>query len=107
MHGLLRTNYQKWAHNPEARQMFIEMASQLGLDSRLFMQSLESSEIERAILQQEAVARDAGIESTPTFEINGRKLNPAPKTFEEFDNVIIDILKALTLDHFKWLQLEK
>jgi len=104
MHSMLRTDYQKWARNPDARLMFIEMASQLGLDAKRFKQSLESSEIEQAILQQQALARDAGIEATPTFVINGRKLDQTPTTFEGFDGVVTDMLKALKLERSRPLK---
>jgi protein-disulfide isomerase len=104
MHSLLRTNYKKWARNPDARLMFIEMASQLGLDAKLFKQSFESPEIERAILQQEELGRDAGIEATPTFLINGRKLDQPPTTFEGFDALVMDMLKALKLEQSRPLK---
>lgn len=88
MHKLLLSTHEKWAKNPQARDVFVDLAKQLGLNREKFLKSLDSRELEQTILKEAATARAAGISATPTFVLNGKKLDPTPTTFEEFETQI-------------------
>jgi len=88
MHKLLLLSHEKWAKNPQARDVFVDLAKQIGLDREKFIRSLDSRELEETILKNAATARAAGISATPTFLLNGKKLDPTPTSFEEFETQI-------------------
>ena len=92
MHKLLLSSHDRWARNPQARDVFLELAKQIGLQPESFKRSLDSPELEQTILNEAARAREAGINATPTFLVNGKKLEPTPATFDEFDNQIRGLL---------------
>jgi protein-disulfide isomerase len=94
MHKLLLVSHNKWARKPEARQVFVDLASQLGLDLNAFSRSLDSKEIEQRILQEAADGQAAGIDATPTFLLNGKKLNLSAVSFEELDQQVTNTLTA-------------
>ena len=88
MHRLLLSSHQRWYKNPQAREIFQELAGKLGLDMKKFISDLDSKPIEQRIRQEQAAGRDDGVQGTPTFLMNGRKLDPVPTTFDAFDRVI-------------------
>ena len=53
------------------------LAQQLGLDMTLFKSSLESGKYKARVIQDDAEGRALGIAGTPTFFINGVRLNGA------------------------------
>jgi predicted DsbA family dithiol-disulfide isomerase len=72
----------------------VDLASQLGLDLNAFSRSLDSKEIEQRILQEAADGQAAGIDATPTFLLNGKKLNLSAVSFEELDQQVTNTLTA-------------
>lgn len=73
-------------------EMFKKLASRLGLDISRFGTCLDSKASNTAVLADIGEARRLGIDSTPTFIINGRLFRGAG-TFEEFQAVIERELK--------------
>jgi protein-disulfide isomerase len=96
MHDLLLGSQEEWRRNPDAAQMFNELAKAIGLEIETFRASLNSPELERRIREQAAAAKSAGVEGVPTFFINGRKIDQA-FTFDGFDEMIAQELRALKL----------
>jgi protein-disulfide isomerase len=88
MHKLLLASHETWYRNPQARDVFVDLAGKLGLNMREFMSALDSEVIKTRILQEQASGRDQGIQGTPTFLINGKKLDPVPTTFDAFDRLV-------------------
>jgi predicted DsbA family dithiol-disulfide isomerase len=68
--------------------VFAELAGKIGLDMKTFLKDLDSKSIETKILQDQAAGREQGVQGTPTFLINGRKLEPVPDTFDAFDRLV-------------------
>ena len=66
------------------------LAQQLNLDMPVFKASLESGKFGALIRQDDAEARGLGVLGTPTFFINGIKIE-GTKTLQEFQ-IIIDPL---------------
>ena len=93
MHRLLLTSHETWARNPNARDVFIELAATLPIDLPRFLRDLDSKPIGERILQQAADAREAGIRGVPTFLINNERLDPTPTTFEEFNNAVLKAMR--------------
>ena len=97
MHEALRESHSRWARSADARPVFLELASQLGLDRAAFLLALDSPATEQAVVQQMEAGRSENIQGTPTVVLNGTRLSPTPRTFEEFDALVIDLLKTLKL----------
>jgi len=88
MHDLLFTSQPKWSRSTDAEREFIAMANQIGLDGNLFIASLHSSRTEQRVLADAARGRDLRINGTPTFFINGRRVDSLPGDFEAFAKLI-------------------
>jgi protein-disulfide isomerase len=88
MHKALLSSHERWYRNPNAREVFAELAGKIGLDMKTFLKDLDSKSIETKILQDQAAGREQGVQGTPTFLINGRKLEPVPDTFDAFDRLV-------------------
>jgi protein-disulfide isomerase len=62
-------------------------AGDLGLDQTAFDACLDSTRTQQVVLDETRAGTEAGVDSTPTFFINGQKVTGA-KSFSEFENVI-------------------
>jgi len=68
-----------------------QFAGQLGLDEDAFSQCLDSGKYTDIVQQEKQMAQQLGVQSTPTFVINGRPVVGA-QPFESFQQVIESIL---------------
>jgi protein-disulfide isomerase len=93
MHDVLMTTREQWSRMSDAEPFFLDQAKLLGLDVNLFRESFRAPETEQRILKQRALAEASGIEATPTFLINDRKIQPLPASFDEFDGLIVGDLQ--------------
>jgi protein-disulfide isomerase len=76
MHRALYENQQAWSPTPDPRPLFETYARQAGLDAERFRRDLGNQESDARVVADHARARSLGVESTPTFFLNGRKLAP-------------------------------
>jgi len=67
-----------------------QFAGQLGLDEDAFSQCLDSGKYTDIVQQEKQMAQQLGVQSTPTFVINGRPVVGA-QPFESFQQVIESI----------------
>lgn len=77
MHDLLFENQNEWseAKLDERTTIFEKYAEELELDITKFKEDIESKEIAQKIKRDQALGKKAGVESTPTLILNGKKLN--------------------------------
>lgn len=87
MHDLIFENQAEWSRG-NARRHFESYAEQLNLDMEQFREDLESEEIVQRVEndRQEGVRRT--VTSTPTFFINGRKLQQNPQSYEQMKSIV-------------------
>lgn len=71
------------AFNPENLKLF---AAELGLDTRLFAQCLDSGRYAAMVQAATQEGRSLGLQGTPTFFVNGRKVEGA-LPFEKWDEL--------------------
>ena len=64
-----------------------QFAEQLGLDTDQFNQCLDTGKYTEVVEQENEVARQLGVQSTPTFVVNGTPVIGA-QPFENFQQVI-------------------
>jgi NhaA family Na+:H+ antiporter len=74
MHDALFEHQREWGESSNPEQMFIRLASQLGLDVNRFMQSLRSPALQTRILQDVTLGENVKVQATPTFYINGQEV---------------------------------
>ena len=83
MHRALYENQQAWSRTPDPRGLFETYARQTGLDVERFRRDIGGPEGDARVVADHNRARSLGVESTPTFFLNGRKLPPASGTGRE------------------------
>ena len=95
MHDALMVSREQWSRTKDAETFFLEKAEQLGLDMKLFRESIHATESEQRILKQRAAAEASGIHATPSFLLNDTKIEPGPPGFEDLDKRIGEELQRL------------
>jgi len=92
MHDALFETQRQWSGRTDAREIFTSMAGQLGLDTARFRQDLESDEIGSRIIADKLRGNALQITGTPTFFINGQRLNYLPASADEFEELLRSIM---------------
>ncbi len=87
MHDLLFDRQGSWENAKDAEATFKGYAKELGLDEAKFAADLNSDEIKKLVDEDANGGLHAGVNSTPTFYLNGKKITN-PKTYEEFKTLI-------------------
>lgn len=93
-HDLLFENQQEWATAPTANTFFIGYAEELGLDVPTFRRHLNSSLLRDKVRADLAEARERGVSATPTFFLNGERMDP--DEFQTYQGFVEQI--AFTVD---------
>jgi protein-disulfide isomerase len=96
MHDLLFKEQSAWSKLPAAAagEKFLGYASSLGLDAERWKQDRDGSAVNEKVDADVAGANDARVNSTPTFFINGVRMNP-PKNYDDFKQQLLTALDAL------------
>ena len=78
MHGMIFENQQIWAEQDtnQTEETLIGYAEKLGLDMEKFKDDLTSGAVKDAINNDYDSGDDAGVNATPTFYLNNKKINP-------------------------------
>ncbi len=87
MHDMLFQTQNSWASSPKARETFIDFAKKLDLDIDKFKTDLESDKGKNFINDTYNKGQAIGVNSTPTFFINGTKIQN-PRTYNDFKSLI-------------------
>ena len=96
MHKLLYDKQDSWSEIGNAKDKFAEYAGELGLDVTKFTSDFESEEVDNKIKADIASGNAIGINSTPTFFLNGEKV--APRSYEEFKKLVEGQLQGYTTE---------
>lgn len=81
-HDLLFENQQVWSSAAAPRVQFLGYAEELGLDMDMFRRHLNASILRDHINSQFVEGRERGITGTPTFFLNGNRMQIT--TYQEF-----------------------
>lgn len=76
MYAKLFQNQQAWAGKPGAEQTFRDYAQQLGLDMAAYDAAVAAPRTTEKVRTDMRAGADAGVSGTPTFFVNGEKLQP-------------------------------
>lgn len=91
MHNLLFEKQSEWSTSNDLKKVFEDYALILGLDKDKFLADLDSKEVKDFVNAQRQHGLKEGLNSTPTFFLNGKKLDN-PQSIDAF-RILID--KAL------------
>ncbi|MBO6572911.1 thioredoxin domain-containing protein [bacterium] len=92
MHELLFVGQEQWSRG-QAEAIFTGYAKELGLDMDEFKADLNSARINRIVLADKREGNSLGVNSTPTFFINGEKVTRMPQTYEGFKALLESKMK--------------
>ncbi len=84
MHNMLYEKQTLWAEQSNARDHFIAFAKELKLDVQKFQNDLDSQPVKDKVQKDLLEGRKIGINETPTFYINGVKVNSKPQSVADF-----------------------
>lgn len=94
MHDLMYENQESWSSSSDVSPIFEGFAQSLGLDMNKFKADV-ISETTASIINADLKAGQAlGVNSTPSFILNGKKLEENPKSLEEFKKLIDEAIAA-------------
>jgi protein-disulfide isomerase len=88
MHDQLLASLQQWSHASNVETEFVSLAASLGLDQAQFLRDLRSPELQQRISNDIASARAAHVAATPTFFLNGHRLDNIPPDADVFAKLI-------------------
>lgn len=87
MGNLLFDNQQSWTGSKDAlNEYFLKYAKQLKLDVEKFKKNMDSSEVKTRVNRDLIEASQIGVNSTPTFFLNGQKVDV--NSYDEFKNLL-------------------
>lgn len=88
MHDLIFENQAKWSGEANPVNTFIGYAKGLKLNEDQFKKDMNSSEVKDRVQNDFLAGSDYGVQGTPTFFLNGKRL-PNPATIEEFKQLLL------------------
>lgn len=93
MHDLLFEYQDQWSNSGNPGGIFVNYAEKIGLDVERFKNELNAAETQKIVMEERKEGRARGVNSTPTFYIEGEQLNNLPRTFEQFDQIVQNYLQ--------------
>lgn len=87
MHDMLFTTQADWSASDKAQDIFVGYAKSLGLNADEFQKDIDSDTVKNKIQQDVNDGNALGISGTPTFFLNGVKLDN-PASFADFEALI-------------------
>ncbi len=88
MHDLLFERQDIWKDSSNAKLVMEDYASELGLNVDKFKSDFASTQVNDIITADIKAGQDAGVSGTPTFVIDGKKLDDLPRDIESFSKLI-------------------
>jgi len=92
MHDLIFQNQSDWSEEKNAAILFAKYAQDIGLDLARFQTDVASDDIKAKIENDYKSGVKAGVDSTPSFFLNGKKI-ANPRNYDEFKNYIGQAIK--------------
>lgn len=87
MHDQLFSKQTEWSNTANPETLFVNYAKTIGLDKSAFTDALAKKAGNDHINDDVASGRGFGVNSTPTFFLNGKKI-ANPRSFEEFSALV-------------------
>lgn len=91
MHELIFMGQNQWSRG-NAEATFIGYAKSLNLDEETFRSDMNSADMNRIVMEQRREGIEKEISSTPTFFINGEKIENNPPNYEQFKKLVLSYM---------------
>lgn len=88
MHDKIYEQQQVWSGQPSVGPLFESFATELGLNMEQYKKDVASAEVNSIINADTRAGQEAGVSSTPTFVLNGQKIEKNPRDLDEFVKLI-------------------
>ncbi len=92
MHDSLFNTQAQWSNERNPKDFFIELAESLSLDIEKFEEDLTSSQVKNAVNEDYSSGSRSGVQGTPTFYINGERLQN-PGSYAGFERIIEELIE--------------
>lgn len=89
MHEMLFDKQEEWSKGMNAHDFILTYATTLGLNTKKFSEDLKSEAIEEKIMAEYKEGVKLGVQGTPTFFLNGKKIDN-PSSLENFNKLILE-----------------
>lgn len=96
MHSMLFENQKRWTSSGNPAPIFVDYAKKLDLDIQQFKSDLNAAETQKIVMEQKQEGRRDGVRATPTFIIEGEVLDPLPRYYEQFEQIVQNYLNQKT-----------
>jgi protein-disulfide isomerase len=93
MHDLLYEQQKLWETSNTVTSIFENFAKQIGLDIEKYKTDFASSEVNAIITADFNEGKKQGVNSTPTFFLQGKKLTEPPQDIDGWSKVIDEAIK--------------
>ena len=87
MKSILFERQQEWSSLPSADKKFEEYAKEIGLDVEKFKVDMKNDELSKKIDEQRGEGISVGVTSTPTFFVNGKKVELQSLSVNAFKDI--------------------
>jgi len=96
MYNMLYEKQSEWSGSSDAKSIFVGYAKEMGLDESKFLADYDSKELKEKITNQSKGGAKAGVNSTPTFLVNGKEI-ANPQSYDEFTKIIDDAIPKINI----------
>lgn len=94
MHDKLFAGQNAWSNQSNAKDIFITYAEDLGLNVEQFKSDINNGDIKDAVKDDKRSGNQALVNSTPSFFLNGQKINN-PRSYDKLRQAIGDELDKI------------
>ncbi len=92
MHDMIFDGQDQWSRSADSHSIFIQYAEDLDLDIEQFVADMDDEDIHRKIERDRVTAEQKGVRATPTFTINGERIEN-PGSYDNFISVLEDAIE--------------
>ena len=89
MADLIFASQKDWENNPNQKQVFVNLAKKLELNLDQFAKDYDSQETINKVQSDLKSGENVGLDSTPTFFLNGKKLEI--NSFDNFKKILLNL----------------
>ena len=93
MHDILYDKQDEWGEALNARDFIMLYANTIKVDIKKFSSDIEDKKLEDKILAEFKEGVKLGVQGTPTFFLNGKKIENNPRNLAEFNKLIKEATK--------------
>lgn len=92
MHDKVYESQKEWADLSDPKDTFIGYATGLGLDTEKYKTDIESADIKKKIQSDYSDGTLIKLNATPTFYLNGKKIETLPSSYDGLKKLVSDAL---------------